>query len=107
VLNHVAFVKRRITLGGINTRFAAAGHRKTRYLSRKLVDNSDSGVAFCTAHWGDKMVFRADFSGLFATYASSAGGRTPKTPRFIEETGGAPRNRGDDRKPQEKRREVA
>jgi hypothetical protein len=100
VLNHVCIRKRRITLGGINTRFAAAGHRKNRYLSRKLVDNSDSGVAFCTAHWGDKMVFRAHFSGLFATCAGCVGGRTAENPLFIEETGGEPRNRGYDRKPE-------
>jgi len=65
--------KRRITLGRIDTRFVAAGHAKNLYLSRKLVDNSDPGAVFYTAYWGDKMVFRAHFSGLSATCCGRPG----------------------------------
>src|ERR1700730_9644429 len=50
VLTHVVFGKTPNHARGIDTRFAAAGHGKNRYLSRKLVDNSDFGAAFCTPH---------------------------------------------------------
>jgi hypothetical protein len=66
VLNQVASGKRRIALGRIDTRFVAAGHAKNRNPSRKLVDNGGFGHAFCRVHWGDKMVAKAHFSGLFA-----------------------------------------